>query len=83
METLVEQYQKDLKSYKAVASIEDYIEPKLDAHANAPPEEKARCDSRYLRCVEWKTDFEDHSLKHLLTCGKCSLLNTLSLTLPP
>lgn len=70
MESLVEQYQKDLKSYKVVASIEDYIEPELDAHANAPPEEKARCDPRYLRRVEWKTDFEDHTMNHLYDVWK-------------
>ena len=61
-ETLIQQYQKDLKSYKLVTNIEDCIESVLDANTDPPP---AKYDSRYVCRMEWKTDFLDHSLEYL------------------
>ena len=62
---MIEQYEKDLKSYRAIASIEDYIELELDACTDPPPAKRAKYDRRYYCPMEWKTDFVDHSLKHL------------------
>ena len=66
-ETLIEQYEKDLRAYRAIASIEDYIEFNLDLDICTvpPPAKRAKYDHRYYRRMKWKTDFVDHSLKHL------------------
>ena len=57
-------YQKDLKAYQLVTTVEEYIEADLDV-ADLPPAKRARYDPRYHTPVEWKTKFVDHSLQYL------------------
>ena len=66
METWIKYYKKDLKAYTIVASIEDYIESDLDTCTDQSQEDRAKYDPRYNCPVEWKTDFVDHSLQHLM-----------------
>ena len=64
MEGWVETYQKDLKAYQLVTTVECYIESDLDVD-DLPPANCAKYDSRYYTPVEWKTNFIDHSLQYL------------------
>ena len=64
MEGWVQTYQKDLKAYFLVTTVEDYIEADLDV-ADTPPAKKARYDPNYYTPMEWKTKFIDHSLQYL------------------
>ena len=66
METWIKNYKIDLKAYTIVASIEDYIESDLDTCTDQSQEDRAKYDPRYNCPVEWKTDFVDHSLQHLM-----------------
>ena len=72
-----ETYKKDLKAYCMVATVKDYIEADLDI-AGPPPTKRAKYnldvanpqlkyDPRYNTPVEWKTEFNDHSLQYLTT----------------
>ena len=75
----VQTYKNDLKAYRLVTTVEDYIDAPLDtAHtppakkakydfdvANASPAKKAKYNPRYYSPVEWKTKFIDHSLQYL------------------
>ena len=64
MESWVVTYEKDLKAYSLVATLEDYIENNLDV-ADPFPANVAKYDPRYSCPVEWKTNFLDHSLQYL------------------
>ena len=64
MEDWVQAYEKDLKAYSLVTTVEAYIETDLNV-ADPTPVNIAKYDPRYYYPVEWKTSFIDHSLKHL------------------
>ena len=66
VEIWIQNYLKDLKAYTIVASIEDCIDSDLDACTDQSRADIAKYDPRYNRPVEWKTDFDDHSLQHLI-----------------
>lgn len=80
VEGLIDQYEKDLRSYNLVTVIEDYIELELDAYTDPPP---AKYDLRYLSPIEWKTDFVDHSVKHLHDVWKVFSTQYLLPNCPP
>jgi len=63
LEACIEKYQKYVKAYTIVASIEDYIQADLDTDRSQV--DSAKYDPRYNCPVEWKTDFIDHSLQNL------------------
>ena len=65
MKVWIENYKKDLRSYTLLTKIEDYIVSELVTSAEPPPTKKAKYDPRYCCPVEWKTDFDDHSLHYL------------------
>ena len=81
MESWVETYKKDLKSFHLVTKVEDLIDAHLDFATLPPqkkvtevdeadpdvahPEERAKNDLHYHCPVEWKTEFVDHSLQYL------------------
>ena len=65
MEGWIQMYRKDLKSYKLITTIEDCIETELNTDAGPPSAKRAKYDPLYLREMEWKTDFVDHSLNYL------------------
>ena len=65
METWIQKYKNDLRSYKLVATLEHYIYCELDAHTEPPPANIAKYDPRYCCSVKWKTDFIEHSLQYL------------------
>ena len=69
MECWVQTYQKDLKSYQLVTTVEDYIDAHFDV-ADLPPASCAKYDPRYYTPVEWKTEFMDHSLHYLTEVWK-------------
>ena len=91
METLIQQYEKDLKSYTLVTTIEDCIEPmldsdadqELDADTDPPPAKRAKYDSRYLCPMEWKTDFVEHSLTYVTDVWKMFSAHYLVPKSPP
>ena len=62
MEAWIQDYQKDLRSYTLLTTVEDC---ELVTSAEPPPAERAKYDPRYCRPVEWKTDFDDHTLHYL------------------
>jgi len=66
MKAWIQKYKKDLKAYTTLASIEDYINSDLDTCTDQPQVDSAKYDSRYNRPVEWKTEFTEHSLQHLM-----------------
>ena len=66
MEAWIKNYKKDLKAYTIVASIEDFIESDLDTCTDQSQEDRAKHDPCHNCPVEWKTDFVDHSLQHLM-----------------
>ena len=78
----VQTYQKDLKSYQLVTTVEDYIEADLDV-ADAPPAKRARYDPRYYTPVEWKAKFVDHSLQYLTEVWKLFSYHYLVPDSPP
>ena len=82
MEGWVESYQKDLKSYQLVTTVEDYIEADLD-NADTPPAKRARYDPRYYTPVEWKTEFMDHSLQYFAEVWKLFSSHYLMPDSPP
>ena len=65
MEAWIENYKKDLRSYTLLTKVEDCIESELVTFAEPPPAKKAKQDLRICCPVEWKTDFDDHSLHYL------------------
>ena len=71
MKAWIKEYKKDLKSYKLVATLEDYIDSEIDYeidsenYSEPPPAKKAKYDPSYLTQMEWKTEFVDHSLQYL------------------
>ena len=65
METWIQNYKKDLRSYALLTKVEDCIDSELVTFAEPPPTKKAKYDPRYCRPVEMKTDFDDHSLQYL------------------
>ena len=65
MEAWIRDYKKDLRAYTLLTTVEDCIESELVASAEPPPAEIAKYDSRYCCPVEWKTDFDDHTLHYL------------------
>ena len=64
MESLIQTYKKDLKAYKLVATLENYIEVDIDV-TDPPAAKRAKYDLRYYTPVEWKTEFIDHSIQYL------------------
>ena len=88
MNNWVQTYQKDLKAYRLVTTVEDYIE--TDLGAADPPSAKddlnppcAKYDSQYCCPVEWKTNFIDHSLEYLAEVWKLFSCNYLVPDSPP
>ena len=69
MQDWVQTYEKDLKAYSLVTTVEDYIETDLSV-ADFSPASRAKYDRRYYCPVEWKTNFVDHSLNHLTEVWK-------------
>ena len=74
MASWVQTYKQDLKAYRLVTTIENYIEadpasPECAKHdldvADPTQVELAKCDPRYYCPVEWKTKFTEHSLQYL------------------
>ena len=73
IEGWVQSYKKDLKAYKLITTVEDYIEADLDAlptkrakyDLDTPLANCTKYDLRYNSPVEWKTKFIDHSLQYL------------------
>ena len=81
LESYVETYKKDIKSFRLVTKVEDVIGADLDFadlppakkakytthvdEAHFPPEERAKNNLHYYCPVEWKTEFIDHSLQYL------------------
>ena len=72
----VQNYKKDLKAYKLVKTVEDYVEVDLDfppskrakhdpETVDLPPANCAKYNPRYNCPVEWKTNFMAHSLQYL------------------
>ena len=64
MKAWIQNYKKDLRSYTLLTKIEDYIVSELVTSAEPPPGKKAKYDYRYCCPVEWKTDFDDHTLHY-------------------
>ena len=64
MEAWIQDYKKDLRSYTLLTTVEDCIESELVTFAEPPPAKKAKYDPRYCCPVEWKTDFDDHTLHY-------------------
>ena len=64
IESWIQTYKKDLKSYSLVATVEEYIEADLDT-ADPRPAKRAKHDPHYCTPVEWKTNWIDHSLQYL------------------
>jgi len=64
MKAWIENYKKDLRSYALLTKIEDYIVSELVTCAETPAAKEAKYDPRYCRPVEWKTDFDDHTLHY-------------------
>ena len=92
MEGWVQTYQKDLKAYQLVTTVEDYIEADLDVPdppeadldvADTPPAKRARYDPRYYTAVKWKTKFVDHSLQYLADVWKLFSSHYLVPDCPP
>ena len=81
LESYVETYKKDIKSFRLVTKVEDVIDADVDFadippakkaknttdvdEAHFPPEERAKNNLHYYCPVEWKTEFIDHSLQYL------------------
>ena len=63
MKGWVQTYKKDLKAYRLVTTVEEYIE--ADLEIADPPAKRAKYDPCYYHPVEWKTEFIDHSLEYL------------------
>ena len=64
MKAWIMNYKKDLKAYTIVAKIEDHIEFDLDTDQSRVSIAKNNPESN--RPIEWKTDFVDNSLQHLI-----------------
>ena len=82
MKCWVETYQKDLKAYSIVTTLEDYIDADPDV-ADPPPAKKAKYDPRYCCPMEWKTSFLDHSLQYLAEVWKLFSCRYLMPDSPP
>ena len=65
MKAWIKEYKRDLKSYKLVATLEDYIDSEIEDHRESLSAKKAKYDPSYLTPMEWKTEFVDHSLQYL------------------
>ena len=63
IDSWVQTYMKDLKSYNLVTTVEEYIE--TDLEIADPQAKKAKYDPHYYTPMEWKTKFVDHSLQYL------------------
>ena len=68
MEGWIQDYKKDLKAYTIVVSIEECID--FDTCTVHSEVDIAKYDTRYNIPVDWKTDFVDHSLQHLIKVWK-------------
>ena len=79
MKAWIEKYKKDLKAYTIVASIEDCIDTCTDDSRL----DSAKYDSRYNCPVEWKTEFVDHSLQHLIDVWEMFSVRYLGPDSPP
>ena len=64
MESWVQYYMKDLKSFCLVTEVEEFIDADLITD-DLPPAKRAKYDGRYYTLVEWKTEFTNHSLQYL------------------
>ena len=69
MKDWVQTYEKDLKAYSIVTTVEDYIETDLNV-ADPSLANIAKYDTDCYCPVEWKTSFVDPSLKHLMEVWK-------------
>ena len=66
MKAWIMKYKKDLKAYTIVAKIEDHIDFDLDTCIDQSRVSIAKNNPESNCPVEWKTDFIDHSLQHLI-----------------
>ena len=69
MKDWVQTYEKDLKAYSIVTTVEDLIETDLNV-PDPSPANKAKYNTDCYCPVEWKTRFFDPSLKHLMEVWK-------------
>jgi len=65
MKAWIKNYKKDMRSYTLLTKIEDYIVSEIVTFAEPPPAKKAKYDPRYCCPVEWKTEFDDSTLRYL------------------
>lgn len=82
MKQWVQTYEKDLKAYQIITTVEDYIDADLGI-SDLPPAECAKYDTHYNQKVEWKTNFIDHSLKYLAEVWELFSCNYLVPESPP
>jgi len=66
MKAWIMKYKKDLKAYTIVAKIEDHIELDLDTCIDQSQVSIAKNNPESNCPIEWKTDFVDNSLQHLI-----------------
>ena len=66
MKAWIMKYKKDLKAYTIVAKIEDHIELDLDTCIDLSQVSIAKKNPESNCPIEWKTDFVDNSLQHLI-----------------
>ena len=66
----IQNYQKDLKAYAVVKTIEDYIESDLDTCTDQSRADCAKYDRRYNFPVQWKMEVVEHSLQYLADVWK-------------
>ena len=82
MKEWVQTYEKDLKAYQIITTVENYIDADLGV-SDLPPAECAKYDTYYYQAVEWKTNFIDHSLKYLAEVWELFSCNYLVPESPP
>ena len=86
IETWIQSYEKDFKSFLIVTEIKDLIElddHMLDTCTEPPPAKRAKYDPRCCRRMEWKTDFVDHTLLYLTYVWKKFSSHYLEPNSPP
>ena len=79
MEGWVETYKKDLKAYRLVTTVEEYIETDLEL-AGTPP---AKYDPHHYRPVGWGSTLIDHTLQYLAEVWKAFSSHYLLPDSPP